>query len=44
MDPSDRMSMQEQLVDVIMRILVECPELHYYQVRDKYKISLLSDT
>lgn len=32
MDEDIRLSMQDQLVDVIMWVLVTHPELHYYQV------------
>lgn len=28
-----RLSLQDKLVDVIMRVLVRHPELHYYQVK-----------
>lgn len=43
MEETRRMSMQDQLVDVIMRVLVHRPELHYYQVsRNVYFRFLLS--
>ena len=33
MEEETRMALQDQLVDVIMRVLVANPELHYYQVK-----------
>ena len=33
MEEETRMAMQDQLVDVIMRVLVANPELHYYQAK-----------
>ena len=32
MDEDVRLSLQDQLVDVIMRVLCARPQLHYYQV------------
>ena len=32
MEESDRLGYQDQLIDVIMRVLCANPELHYYQV------------
>ena len=33
MEESHRLALQDKLVDVIMRVLVRHPELHYYQVK-----------
>lgn len=38
METDTRMAMQDQLVDVIMRVLVANEELHYYQVGGIYSL------
>ena len=41
MEESHRLALQDKLVDVIMRVLVRHPELHYYQVKG-YRVFCLS--
>ena len=37
MEDLKRMALQDQMVDVILRVLVEHDDLHYYQVKKLYQ-------